>query len=111
MQRATVVVVNPTHVAVALRYDQTECDAPYIVARGHGEDALKLKQDAAALKIPVVKDIPLARSLLQYEPGEEVPQELYQAAAAVLTVALERARDGAARPPAALPPGGGERGR
>jgi type III secretion protein U len=86
---ATVVVVNPTHLAVALRFVEAECDAPYIVARGHGEDALKLKREAAARHIPVVKDVPLARALVQYEPGEEVPEELYQAAAAVLKVALE----------------------
>ncbi len=90
VQKATAVVVNPTHIAVALRYDEAECDAPYIVAKGQEADALKLKQEAKDLGIPVVRDISLARSLVQFDVGEEVPEELYQAAAALLKVALER---------------------
>ncbi|MGV3624475.1 MAG: EscU/YscU/HrcU family type III secretion system export apparatus switch protein [Archangium sp.] len=89
VQKASAVVVNPTHIAVALRYAEDECDAPYIVAKGKEEDALKIRQQAAALGIPVVRDIPLARSLIHYDVGEEVPEELYQAAAAILKVALE----------------------
>jgi type III secretion protein U len=89
LQKATAVVVNPTHIAVALRYVEGECDAPYIVAKGREEDALKLRSSAQSLGIPVVKDLPLARSLVQFDVGDEVPEELYQAAAAVLKVALE----------------------
>jgi len=88
VHKATAVVVNPTHIAVALRYDEAECEAPYIVAKGREEDALKLRREAESLEIPVVRDIPLARALVQYDVGEEVPEELYQAAAAVLQVAL-----------------------
>ena len=58
-------------------------------SRGREEDALKIRKEAAALGIPVVRDIPLARSLIHYDVGEEVPEELYQAAAAILKVALE----------------------
>ncbi len=90
VQKATAVVVNPTHIAIALRYDESECDAPYIVAKGQEADALNLKAEAKALGIPVVRDIPLARSLVHYDVGEEVPEELYQAAAAILKVALEK---------------------
>lgn len=93
VHKATAVVVNPTHLAVALRYDEAECDAPYIVASGREEDALAIRTEAKKLGIPVVRDVPLARSLIHYELGEEVPEELYQAAAAVLRVALE-AQDG-----------------
>jgi type III secretion protein U len=89
VKKATAVVVNPTHIAVALRYDESECDAPYIVARGRELDALAIRREAAALGIPIVRDVPLARSLVHYDVGEEVPEELYQAAAAVLRVALE----------------------
>jgi len=89
VKSASAIVVNPTHIAVALRYAENECDAPYIVAKGQEEDALKIRQEAAALGIPVVRDIPLARSLIHYDVGEEVPEELYQAAAAILKVALE----------------------
>ncbi|MEW5739547.1 MAG: EscU/YscU/HrcU family type III secretion system export apparatus switch protein [Myxococcota bacterium] len=95
VQKATAVVVNPTHIAVALRYDESECEAPYIVAKGREEDALKIRKEAQSQGIPVIRDIPLARSLVHYDVGEEVPEELYQAAAAVLKVALEEseARD------------------
>ncbi len=89
VQKASAVVVNPTHIAVALRYADDECEAPYIVARGREEDALKIRKEAEALGIPIVRDIPLARSLIHYDVGEEVPEELYQAAAAILKVALE----------------------
>lgn len=95
VQTATAIVVNPTHIAVALRYAEAECDAPYIVARGREEDALKIRTQAQALGIPVVRDIPLARSLVQYDVGDAIPEELYQAAAAILSVALESlAHDG-----------------
>lgn len=98
VHKATAVVVNPTHIAVALRYDESECDAPYIVALGREEDALAIRTEAKALGIPVVRDVPLARSLIHYELGEEVPEELYQAAAAVLRVALESAEANPASP-------------
>lgn len=90
VQKATAIVVNPTHIAVAIRYDETECDAPYLVGKGREEDALAIRSEAKRLGIPVVKDIPLARSLINYDVGEEIPEELYRAAAAVLQVALER---------------------
>ncbi len=90
LKKATCVVVNPTHIAVALRYDESEADAPYIVAKGREEDALKIRREAKALGIPVVKDVPLARSLVHYDVGEQIPEELYQAAAAVLKVAFEQ---------------------
>ncbi|MHB8872744.1 MAG: EscU/YscU/HrcU family type III secretion system export apparatus switch protein [Myxococcaceae bacterium] len=90
VHKATAVVVNPTHIAVALRYDERECEAPYIVARAREEDALKLRREAKRLGIPVVKDIPLARSLIHYDVGEEIPEELYKAAAAILKVALDK---------------------
>jgi type III secretion protein U len=88
VQKASAVVVNPTHIAVALRYETSECEAPYLVAKGHDEDAQKLRSEAQALGIPVVRDVPLARSLVHYDVGEEIPEELYAAAAAVLKVAL-----------------------
>ncbi|MBF5044375.1 EscU/YscU/HrcU family type III secretion system export apparatus switch protein [Aggregicoccus sp. 17bor-14] len=98
LQKATAVVVNPTHIAVALRYDAAECEAPYLVAKAREDDALALRREAARLGIPVVRDIPLARSLIHYDVGEEIPAELYEAAAAVLRVALgDTAADGSPR--------------
>jgi type III secretion protein U len=89
VQKASVVVVNPTHIAVALRYATEECEAPYLVAKGREVDALALRREAERLGVPVVRDVPLARSLIHYDVGEEIPEELYQAAAAVLRVAME----------------------
>lgn len=98
VQKATAVVVNPTHIAVALRYDEAECDAPYLVAKGREEDALAIRLEAKRHGIPVLRDVPLARSLIHYDVGEEIPEELYRAAAAVLKVALEgQNRDGSPR--------------
>lgn len=89
VRAATAVVVNPTHLAVALRYAPEECDAPYLVAKGRDEEALALRREAERFGIPVLRDVPLARGLIHYDVGEEIPEELYKAAAAVLHVALE----------------------
>lgn len=86
VRSANVVVVNPTHIAVGLRYAPDEADAPFIVARAREDEALALREEAKRLGIPVVRDIPLARSLVVLGPGEEVPEELYRAAAAVLGI-------------------------
>jgi type III secretion protein U len=86
VRSANVVVVNPTHIAVALRYAPDEADAPFVVARAREEAALQLREEAKRQGIPIVRDIPLARSLVVLGLGEEVPEELYKAAAAVLRV-------------------------
>jgi len=102
VHKATAVVVNPTHIAVALRYEPAECEAPYIVAQGRAEDAMTIRREAKRLGIPVVKDVPLARTLIHYELGEEIPEELYRAAAAVLKVAMDE-RNLDARPRSQMP--------
>ena len=90
VKAASVVVVNPVHVAVALRGAPEECDAPYLVARGREAEARAIRAEALVLDIPVVRDVALARGLVQYDVGEEVPEELYRAAAVVLQHALDR---------------------
>ena len=90
VKAASVVVVNPVHVAVALRWAPEECDAPYLVARGRAEEARAIRAEALALGVPVVRDVALARGLVQYDVGEEVPEELYRAAAVVLQHVLDR---------------------
>jgi type III secretion protein U len=90
VEAASVVVVNPTHIAVALRWAPEEWDAPFLVAKGREDDAAELKRRALALGIPVVRDVALARSLVSHDVGEEVPEELYRAAAVVLQIALEQ---------------------
>jgi flagellar biosynthetic protein FlhB len=83
--KADVVVTNPTHIAVAVRYDQKTMSAPIVVAKGDGFIAQKIKSIAGEHKIPIVENKPLARALmLQVEVGEEVPESLYRAVAEVL---------------------------
>lgn len=82
---ATVVVTNPTHLAVALKYDDKVMDAPQIVAKGAGYVAEKIKEKAVEYKIPIIEDKPLARSLYKVsEIGDFVPVELYQAVAGLI---------------------------
>jgi type III secretion protein U len=90
--KATAVVVNPTHVAVALRYAPEECEAPYVVARGCEDEALQIRSGARALGIPLLKNVPLARTLVHLDVGEAIPEELYQAVAGILKAALEMAQ-------------------
>jgi flagellar biosynthesis protein FlhB len=81
---ADVVVTNPTHFSVALRYDGTS-PAPEVVAKGQDLIALKIRQLAAEHGVPVVPDPPLARSLhATVEVGQQVPEELYEAVAQIL---------------------------
>jgi len=84
LARASVLVVNPTHAAAALRYAPDEEPAPVLVATGVGEAARRLRAEAARLGLPVVRHVALARALQRLEPGELIPERLYQAAAEVL---------------------------
>ena len=81
---ADVVVTNPTHFSVALRYDG-KAPAPEVVAKGQDLVALKIRELAADHGVPVVPDPPLARSLhTSVEVGQQVPEELYEAVAQLL---------------------------
>jgi type III secretion protein U len=85
VSRATVVVVNPSHVAVALRHERAGEGAPRVVAKGAGLAALRIRAAARRAAVPIVRDVPLARALHRLaEVGDEIPEELYQAAAAIL---------------------------
>ena len=83
--RADVVVTNPTHLAVALRYDVEKMNAPTVVAKGADLVALKIKEIALAHRIPVVEDRPLAQALYRsVEIGATIPEKLFQAVAQLL---------------------------
>lgn len=85
LPKADVVVTNPTHFAVALRYNAQEKTAPYVVAKGQDEIALKIKELAKEHKIAVIENKPLARALYQQvDIGQVVPADLYKAVAEVL---------------------------
>ncbi len=82
---ADVVVTNPTHYAVALKYDAEESSAPYVVAKGQRLVAQKIKEIALANGIPVVEDAPLARALHKMcDVGQTIPAQLYRAVAELL---------------------------
>ena len=85
MGQADVVITNPTHIAVALRYDPERGGAPRVIASGAGSVAAKIRERAAEAKVPVVEAKPLARALWRScEVGDEVPAGLYEAIALVL---------------------------
>ncbi|MGY2127663.1 EscU/YscU/HrcU family type III secretion system export apparatus switch protein [Blastococcus sp. SYSU DS0617] len=85
---ADVLLVNPTHVAVALKYEAAK-GAPRVVAKGAGEVAAKLRAVAAEARVPMVQDIPLARALhASCELGQEVPPQLFTAVARVLAFVM-----------------------
>lgn len=91
-----VVLVNPTHIAVALRYEPGKA-APKVTAKGAGHIALRIREEAEAKGIPMVRDVPLARSLhAACEIGQEIPVELYNAVAAVLAFVMQLKSRGAA---------------
>ncbi|MGH1365000.1 MAG: flagellar biosynthesis protein FlhB [Calditrichia bacterium] len=85
---ATVVVTNPTHIAVALKYDpSSKSDAPLLVAKGQNKIAERIKEIAGENNIPVIENKPLARSLFKLgEINMEIPIEHYQAVAEILTL-------------------------
>ena len=86
---ADVLLVNPTHVAVALKY-QADKGAPRVVAKGAGEVAAKLRALAEEARVPMVQDIPLARALhASCDLGQEVPAQLFTAVARVLAFVMQ----------------------
>lgn len=90
--KARVVLVNPTHVAVALQYDPPEMAAPVVVAKGADNIAEKIMETARAYGVPVVRRPELARTIFAaVKIGQSVPQELYVAVAEVLAM-LHRLR-------------------
>ncbi len=83
--RATLVIANPTHFAVALRYVQAENDAPVVVAKGQDLIALKIREIAEANNIPVFEDPPLARSMFaQVSVDSVIPSVFYKAVAELI---------------------------
>jgi flagellar biosynthetic protein FlhB len=83
--KADVVITNPTHYAVALRYDEARMRAPVVVAKGRDLIALRIREIAAEHKVALVEAPPLARALhAGCELGDEIPARLYSAVAKIL---------------------------
>jgi flagellar biosynthetic protein FlhB len=96
---ADVVITNPTHLAIALKYDHETMAAPKVVARGAGFIAERIREIAIENKVPIVQRKPLAQALYKScEVGDYVPPELFKAVAEVLAYVFELAGKGYRRP-------------
>ena len=90
---ADVVVTNPTHVAVALKYDMENMPAPLVVAKGQRLIAQRIKEIARDAGIPLVENKPLARALFKVvQIGDEIPEDLFKAVAQVLAFVFQLKR-------------------
>ncbi len=81
---ADVVVTNPTHLAVAIRYDQKTMDSPVVIAKGADHVAMKIREIAQENKIPLIENPPVARLLHKIDLGAAIPEELFKAVAEIL---------------------------
>ncbi|SCY05864.1 flagellar biosynthesis protein FlhB [Microvirga guangxiensis] len=91
--KATFVIANPTHYAIALRYERTEASAPIVVAKGKDLIALKIRETAEKHGIPVIEDKPLARSMYDHvEVDRMIPPDFYKAVAQILFYILTRSK-------------------
>ncbi|MDP4087918.1 MAG: fused FliR family export protein/FlhB family type III secretion system protein [Bacillota bacterium] len=87
---ATVVITNPTHIAVALQYEGENMGAPKVVAKGTDYIALKIKEIARDSSVPIIENKPLARLIYsEIELDQEIPVDMYQAVAEILAVVFK----------------------
>ncbi len=93
VKQADVVVANPTHVAVALKYDKKQNNAPVVSAKGADLMAAQIRKLAKDSNIPITRDVPLARALYEIEIEDEIPEELFEAVAVVLRWVYELAEE------------------
>lgn len=84
---ATVVITNPTHLAIAIKYEQGGDGAPIVVAKGADNVAIKIKEIASENDIPIIENKPLARLIYkELDVGSEIPADMYQAVAEILAL-------------------------
>jgi flagellar biosynthetic protein FlhB len=82
---ADVIVTNPTHYAVALKYERGKDQAPMVIAKGENLMAHRIKEIGRAHDVPTVENKPVARALFRFgKVGEQIPPQLYQAIAEIL---------------------------
>lgn len=90
VQKSTVVVTNPTHYAIAIRYDATQDEVPTVLAKGADLLARKMKEEAKKYHIPMIENKPVARALYaKVEPGQPIPLEMYEALAEIIAKVYE----------------------
>ncbi|MGO4526281.1 flagellar biosynthesis protein FlhB [Microvirga sp. 2MCAF35] len=91
--KATFVIANPTHFAIAMRYERSEANAPIVVAKGKDLIALKIREIAEKNGVPVIEDKPLARSMYDHvEVDRMIPPDFYKAVAQILFYILTRSK-------------------
>lgn len=81
---ADVIITNPTHISIAVRYDSKEMDAPVIIAKGAGIIAMNIRKIARENNVPIVENPPVARMLHKIDLGATIPEELFKAVAEIL---------------------------
>ncbi len=93
VRSADVIVTNPDHIAVALKYKKDEDQAPRVVAKGINVKAERIKEIAREAGVPVMRNVALAQALNKLEIGDEIPEELYDAVAEVLNFVYALAKE------------------
>jgi flagellar biosynthetic protein FlhB len=84
VKNADAVIVNPAHIAVAIKFDQEKDKSPKVVAKGMRKHAEKIKEIAKHYGVPILRNVPLAQALNKLEIDEEIPEDLFEAVAEVL---------------------------
>lgn len=92
VQKASFVVINPEHIAVAVRYNEKEDNAPRVISKGFNKMAIEIIRIARENHIPVMRNISLAHALYNTNEGEEIPEELYNTVAEIL-IQIEKRRN------------------
>ncbi len=94
--KADVVITNPTHLAIAIKYERGVMDAPIVIAKGAGPLAAKIREVARENRVPIVENKPLARAMYRaIEVGEAIPEDMFKAVAEILAY-VYRLKKGAA---------------
>ncbi|MES1227234.1 MAG: EscU/YscU/HrcU family type III secretion system export apparatus switch protein, partial [Armatimonadota bacterium] len=93
VREADVIITNPTHFAIAIKYERNSMHAPVVLAKGQDFLALKMREIAKEAKVPIVENKPLARALYRLcEAGDFVPRDLFGPVAEVLAYVYKSAR-------------------
>lgn len=86
---ASVVITNPSHIAVVLKFDEEKDEVPVLMAKGIGSLAQLIVEEAKSHFVPIMRNVPLARDLMWLEVNEEIPKNLYDSVAEILTFVHE----------------------
>jgi flagellar biosynthetic protein FlhB len=82
--QADVIITNPTHISIAVRYDSKSMDAPVIIAKGAGIIAMNIRKIARENNVPIIENPPVARMLHKIDLGASIPEEMFKAVAEIL---------------------------